>query len=192
MQTEFTGRQQKVGKSLRTLADEGLSRIEKVLGRTASAHVTFSMERYRHIVEVTIRTRLQIIVGVAVSSDAGTALRNALEKAEKQALRLKKRKIQLHRQSKDKTAAKVQAAPGKRAVSSSKLATSPALVEEIAVELHVVPSKESVARRPMSIHEAVKEAEYRDREVFVFKDHSGDIKVLHRTREGMVQLIEVS
>lgn len=189
MQTEFTGRQQKVTKPLRTLADEGLSRIEKIVGRTANAHVIVSSEKYRQTVEVTIKTRLQMIVGIAESTDVETALRGALDKAEKQAIKLKKRKIQSHRQSKEVTDAKEKTASSKRPVEKT-LPGQPRL-EEAAVELHIVPSKESVARNPMTVHEAVKEAEYRDRDVFIFRDHTGDIKVLHRTREGIVQLIEV-
>lgn len=187
MQAEFTGRKQKITKALRELAEEGLDRIEKVVGRTASAHVTFSHEKYRHTVEVAITTRQQNIIGIAESADEASALREALEKAEKQAVRLKKKKIQLHRQSKEKIISK--------AASSSRkgnAALSLAAVEtEDSVELHIVPSKESVAARPMALHEAVKEAEYRDRDVFVFRDHDGDVKVLHRTRDGVIQLIEV-
>jgi putative sigma-54 modulation protein len=57
-------------------------------------------------------------------------------------------------------------------------------------EPHVVRSADSVALRPMTIDEAVKEAEFRDRDVFVFRDKQGDVKVLHRTRDGRMELIE--
>jgi putative sigma-54 modulation protein len=42
----------------------------------------------------------------------------------------------------------------------------------------------------MTLEEAVKEAEFRDREVFVFRDHEGGVKVLHRTKDGKLELIE--
>ena len=48
-----------------------------------------------------------------------------------------------------------------------------------------------VALRPMSLEEAVKEAEFRDREVFVFRDTHGGLKVIHRKRDGKMELIEV-
>ena len=186
MQTEFTGRKQKITKALHALAEEGLSRIEKIVGQTASAHVTFSTEKYRHTVEVAIKIRLQTIIGIAESSEEATALRNALDKAEKQAIRLKKKKIQSHRQSKEKTSAKASALKKRTSVLNI---AAPEI--EDSEELHIVPSKESVAKRPMSLHEAVKEAEYRDRDVFVFRDLDGEVKVLHRTREGIIQLIEI-
>ncbi len=59
------------------------------------------------------------------------------------------------------------------------------------VEPHVVRSLDSVALRPMSLEEAVKEAEFRDREVFVFRDPGGQVKVLHRKRDGRMELIEL-
>ncbi len=42
----------------------------------------------------------------------------------------------------------------------------------------------------MTLEEAIKEAEFRDREVFVFRDASGKVKVLHRTKDGKMELIE--
>jgi putative sigma-54 modulation protein len=48
-----------------------------------------------------------------------------------------------------------------------------------------------VALRPMSLEEAVKEAAFRDRDVFVFRDHGGQAMVLYRKRDGKMELIEV-
>ena len=42
----------------------------------------------------------------------------------------------------------------------------------------------------MTLEEAVKECEFRDRDVFVFRDPSGKVKVLHRTKDGKIELIE--
>ena len=42
----------------------------------------------------------------------------------------------------------------------------------------------------MTLEEAVKEAEFRDREVFVFRDDKGCVKVLHRKKDGKLELIE--
>ncbi len=44
---------------------------------------------------------------------------------------------------------------------------------------------------PYVFEEAVKEAAFRDREVFVFRDHEGQALVLHRKRDGKMELIEV-
>ena len=38
--------------------------------------------------------------------------------------------------------------------------------------------------------EAIKEAHFRDRDVFVFRDPKGKLMILHRTRDGKMELIE--
>jgi putative sigma-54 modulation protein len=57
-------------------------------------------------------------------------------------------------------------------------------------EVHLVHAKDSVAFRPMTLEEAIKEAHFRDRDVFVFRDPKGRLLILHRTREGKMELIE--
>jgi putative sigma-54 modulation protein len=57
-------------------------------------------------------------------------------------------------------------------------------------EVHLVHAQDSVALRPMTLEEAIKEAHFRDKDVFVFRDPKGKLIVLHRTREGKMELIE--
>ena len=57
-------------------------------------------------------------------------------------------------------------------------------------EAHIVSSTDSVSIRPMTLEEAVKEAEFRDKDVFVFRDSQGRVKVLHRKKDGKMELIE--
>jgi putative sigma-54 modulation protein len=57
-------------------------------------------------------------------------------------------------------------------------------------EVHLVQAKDSVALRPMTLEEAIKEAHFRDKDVFVFRDPKGRLLVLHRTRDGKMELIE--
>jgi len=57
-------------------------------------------------------------------------------------------------------------------------------------EVHLVRSADSVALRPMTLEEAIKEAHFRDRDIFVFRDPKGKLMVLHRTRDGKMELIE--
>ena len=57
-------------------------------------------------------------------------------------------------------------------------------------EAHIVRSSDSVSFKALTLEEAVKEAEFRDREVFVFRDLQGRVKVLHRKKDGKMELIE--
>jgi putative sigma-54 modulation protein len=59
------------------------------------------------------------------------------------------------------------------------------------VEPHILSAAEALAIRPMTIEEAVKEAEFRDRDLLVFRDLAGDLFVLHRRRDGKMELVEI-
>ena len=59
------------------------------------------------------------------------------------------------------------------------------------VEPHILSASEALAIRPMTIEEAVKEAEFRDRDLLVFRNLAGDLFVLHRRRDGTMELVEV-
>ena len=43
----------------------------------------------------------------------------------------------------------------------------------------------------MTIEEAVKDAEFRDRDLLIFRTVSGDMFVLHRRRDGQMELVEI-
>lgn len=213
MQIEYTGRQVTVTRALRNLAETGIERIARILGKATSAHVILSATKYRQTAEVTIKTRLNKIVGVAECPNMETSLREALEKAESQAIRSRKRLQAKKRQPKDekitaepqllrpRRPAKPMAhdeAPSAAARAEGKLRGKeiiPVTVHSFPTkapvhEPHVTRSNDSVALRPMTLEEAVKEAEFRDREVFVFRDNRGAVKVLHRKRDGKMELIE--
>jgi len=59
-----------------------------------------------------------------------------------------------------------------------------------AFEIHLVRSDEADSLKPMTLEEAIKEAHFRDRDVFVFRDPKGKVMVLHRKRDGKLELIE--
>ncbi len=58
-------------------------------------------------------------------------------------------------------------------------------------EPHVTRSIDAVALRPMSLEEAVKELETRNRELFVFRDRAGLLRILHCRRDHTLELIEL-
>jgi putative sigma-54 modulation protein len=221
MQVEYTGRQTAITPSLRRLAEEGLDRVGKVVGRGCSAHVILTEEKYRQTAEVTVQTRFQTIVGLCESSVMEIALRDALAKAEIQAIKHKDKFRTRTREPKDgKTAHEPELSrPRNNRISvtalpdvaepilpASKTTSKPAngngtsrKPEPVRVhspshgtaiaEPHVVHCDDCVAESSMSLDEAVKESELRDKDVFVFRDSGGDLQVLHRRRDGVMELI---
>jgi putative sigma-54 modulation protein len=214
MQIEYTGRQFAITPSLHAIGDEGVERIGKILGKITTAKVVLSAEKYRQSAEVTISTRLQSIVGLSEATSMEIALREAIAKAETQAirhkdrLRARKRKPKEEKVAEDSELARTHrpgravslaasAAPETKAANGSGHKKPPPVTvhsfpaRTAIAEPHVVRSIDSIAMRPMTLEEAVKEAEFRDREVFVFRDNQGALKVLHRKRDGKMELIEV-
>ncbi len=198
MNVEYTGRQFEVTPAARKQVEAGLEKIQKILGGNLDTHVVFSVERHRHIVEITVAARNRPpIVGMAEAADVSAALSNALNKVERQALKYKTRS-----KSKKKKARKRQQEQVVPEEVSLALAVGGDLRTAVPVKVHTFPSKvkitetyvvrngDSVARRPLTVEEAVKEAEFRDREVFVFRDLEGRVKVLHRKKDGKMELIE--
>jgi putative sigma-54 modulation protein len=216
MQVEYTGRQVSVTAALRKMGDEGIERMERLLPKLADAHIVLTSEKYRKTADVTLRMRQGKIVGFAESNNMETALREALGKAETQAVRWRKRLHTIKRQPKeeklptDVLPVRPRRASRTRAESAEEETTAAAMksngkrpaktVVPVTVhtfpakspiaEPHIVRSADSVALRPMTIEEAVKEAEFRDRDVFVFRNHEGTVCVLHRKRDGKMELIE--
>ncbi len=124
-----------------------------------------------------------------------SAVGEALDRIERQALKYKGRWRDRKRQPKKKwngeaTAAEQLAAVGEKVSTAVPVVvhTYPAVVR--IAEAHVTHDNSSVALRPLTLEEAIKEAEFRDRDVFVFRDNQGRVKVLHRTKDGRMELIE--
>jgi putative sigma-54 modulation protein len=97
MEVEFTARQVKITRDLRTLAEEGMERIALILGKNARASIVFSAQKRLQIVEVTIQARLHTIVAEGKAESLESALRQAIEHAESQVRRRRDRRMAIKR-----------------------------------------------------------------------------------------------
>ena len=79
--------------------------------------------------------------------------------------------------------------PGKQTKAAIAVHSFPG--KAMVVEPHILSASEALAIRPMTIEEAVKEAEFRDRDLLIFRSLSGELYVLHRRRDGKMELVEV-
>jgi ribosome hibernation promoting factor len=196
MNVEYTGRQYEITPAVRKQIESGLSKIKKLLGDNFDTHVILAVEKHRHKAEITITVRNHPIVGMAEATEMSSAITEALDRIDVQAVKYKGRLRARKRSAKRKWAVPgVKMGSVSMAVGSSTTTAVPVVVHAFpatirTTEAHVVKSEDSVALRPMTLEEAVKECEFRDREVFVFRDSTGRVKVLHRTKDGRIELIE--
>lgn len=195
MNVEYTGRHYEVTPANRKDIEAGLTKIRKILRDRFETKVILAVEKHRHKAEITINSRIGPLVGLAQASDMDVAIGDALEHLEKQALRNKTRIITKKRRNHKKwdgeakpvSEAAAGAATGSPSVSMV-VHKFPAVAKS--TEVHLVRSDEAVAMRPMTLEEAIKEAHFRDRDLFVFRDPKGKLMILHRTRDGKMELIE--
>jgi putative sigma-54 modulation protein len=201
MNVEYTGRHYEVTTAIRKEVETGLTKIRKILGDKFETKVILAVEKHRHKAEITINPRNGPLVGLAQAKDMSIAVNEAIDHLEKQAIKYKTRW-----QSKKRSARKSEEVNKWNGHSDQEdIQTAVGLNEKTAVpvmvhkypavakttEVHLVRSDESVAMRPMTLEEAIKEAHFKDRDVFVFRDPKGKVMVLHRAKDGKMHLIEV-
>jgi len=201
MNVEYTGRHYEITSAIRKEVENGLAKIRKILGDRFEAKAVLAVEKHRHKAEITITPRNGPLVGLAQAKDMMIAVGQALDHLEKQAVKYKTRwqsKKRSARKSEEEKkwngASVAQPAPATKVGLTEKTAVPVAVhrfppVAKI-TDVHLVRSPESVAMRPMTLEEAIKEAHFRDRDVFVFRDPKGKLMILHRTRDGKMELIE--
>lgn len=197
MNVEYTGRQFEVTPVTRKQVEAGLQKLTRILGSNFQTHVILSTEKRRHIAEIAVTVRNHPpIVGLSEAPDMIVAIGSALDKIERQAVkyntRWKSKKRQARKRQVDPVSEDVSLAI---AVGGDLKTAIPVKVHSFPntvkfTETHIVRSPDSVSHKPLTLEEAVKEAEFRDREVFVFRDLEGRVKVLHRKKDGKMELIE--
>jgi putative sigma-54 modulation protein len=196
MNVEYTGRQYEITPVIRKQVEHGLTKLTKILGDNFDSKVILATEKHRCKAEITVTIRSNPIVGLAEASEMLSAIGVALGHIERQAIKHRTRWRSLKRAARKKRAVKAEVEDEKRMAVGATAATAvPVVVHSYpaisrTTEAHLVRSTDSVALRPLTLEEAIKEAEFRDRDVFVFRDTAGKVKVLHRTRDGKMELIE--
>ena len=199
MNVEYTGRQCEITPTIRKDVETGLKKIRKILGDKFETKVILAVEKHRHKAEITISPRNGPLVGLAQANDMSSAIGEAFEHLQKQAVKYKTRwrskKRHAQKNHEKKWNGKVLPEDVKGTVGLTAATAVSVVVHRYpavakTTDVHLVRSDDSVALRPMTLEEAIKEAHFRDRDVFVFRDPKGKVMVLHRTRDGKMELIE--
>ena len=105
MNVEYTGRGTAITPKQKKLADSELTRIDQIIGRTVSAHVILTEDKYRQIAEVTMKTAMESLVVTCEGTDMLVVLHDALKKIELQAIKHKERKMTVERKAKPNSVA---------------------------------------------------------------------------------------
>ena len=195
MNVEYTARKYQITPIIRREVETGLSKIRKILGDRFETKVVLAVEKRRHKAEITINPPNGPIVGLAQTADMKSAVSEALDHLQKQALKHKTKWLSKKRKAVKKFDGQSLEENLEEVLELTENTTVSVLVHKFpsvarTTEVHLVHSRDSVALRPMTLEEAIKETHFRDKDVFVFRDPQGKVMVLHRTRDGKMELIE--
>jgi putative sigma-54 modulation protein len=175
MNIDFTGRQMEVGDDLRRYTEARLRKITRLLGDTYEMHVILTAEKHRRLAEITLKVRDHTLVGIEESGDPRTSLNGALAKLERQAVRLRERKLTRKRRPKPATTVVLNV-------------LGPSRVEQ---EEHRTIQTERVPIKPMSVDEAIAALDQSRAGAVVFRNPATErVNVIYCRPDGNLGLIE--
>ena len=175
MRIDFTGRQIEVSPDLRRYTEERLRKLSRVLRDRFGIHVILTAEKHRRIAEITLKLREHTLVGVEVTGDARSSINGALDKLERQAVRLMARRRTRKRRPKPASAVLLNVLG----------------VERVDHEEHRVLETERFPIKPMSVEEAIESLDSTRIGMVVFRNSESErVNVLYRRQDGNLGLIE--
>jgi putative sigma-54 modulation protein len=173
MRIVVSGKNIVVTDALKDKVNKKLSKFEKFLGPNSEAHATLSVEKGRHIFEVTIPFNGIILRGEEATDDMYMSIDNVIEKLEKQ---VHKQKTKLERKMKDYNLR-----------FDTLFENIPDTEEE---ELQIVKTKR-FAMKPMPAEEAAMQMELLGHNFFVFSNSdTEEVNVIYKRKDGNYGLIE--
>jgi putative sigma-54 modulation protein len=174
MNIDFTGRQMEVGNDLRQYTQGRLRKITRLLGDAYEMHVILTAEKHRRAAEVTLKFRDHTLVGVEESGDAQISLHGALDKLERQAVRLLERNRTRKRRPKPATTVVLNV-------------LGPEGVHE---ERRTIET-ERIAIKPMTMDEAISALDQSRAGAVVFRNPDTErVNVIYHRPDGNLGLIE--
>ncbi|MBR1843143.1 MAG: ribosome-associated translation inhibitor RaiA [Oscillospiraceae bacterium] len=178
MRFTFTEKKITTSPDLRAYAERKIGKLDRFFRDESDAFVTFSLERGRHIAEVTLRNGGMFYRVSEQTGDMYASIDSAVASIERQ---IRKNKTRLEKRL--------------RAGSlTEKLADAPALVAEPVEEeedYKIIRTKR-IAIKPMGVEEAVLQMNLLGHDFFVFRDQDNDEKyaIVYRRKSGGYGLIE--
>lgn len=182
MQFSIRGQHIEVTEALKDYVDKKLSRLEKYFDAppTSEGHVTLSVIRGLHTVEVTIQLPGVVLRAEDRSEDMYSSIDAVVDKLERQ---IRKHKTKLNRKFRQEGSLKT-------LFVEDGMATGSVAVEQDDDELEVVRTKR-FTMKPMDVEEAILQMNMVGHDFFVFTNiDSQEVNVVYKRDDGKYGLIE--
>lgn len=176
MQITTTFRHMEPSEALKSYAEEKLERVKKYIDEPIAVQVFLTVEKIRHMAEVTITAKGITIKAAEESNDMYASIDSVSDKIERQLRRFKER-IKAHKPASDARERQVQ----KSIVEAQSI--------EETTEPVIIKTK-SFSMKPMSVEEAVMQMELLHKDFLVYTEASTEnINVVYRRKDGNYGLI---
>ena len=160
--------------SLRTYAEEKITKLDKYLDSPAEAHIVLTVEKFRHQADITLSVNGTRIKAFEETGDMYSAIDQVMDKVEKQ-LKRHLSKIRDRRSEGGREENLVEEGG----------AEVPSPDEEAVIEV------EKLEAKPMDPEEAAMQLGFSNQEFMVFRNaKTNEINVLYRRKDGNLGLIE--
>jgi putative sigma-54 modulation protein len=176
MRLDITGRHVDITPGIRQLIATRLARLERVLNDAAvSASIILTREKFRHRTELVVHAKGDhTLSAVGEGNGWPLSVRQAAEKVERQAGKLKSKWTE-----------------GKRQRGGSRVANAPAAAERAAAPPRRDVRRTRYAVKPMSVEDAALRVQSGPDTFVVFRNAETDaISIVHRRKDGSLGLIE--
>ena len=175
MDIAVTFRHMEPADSLRTYAEEKISKIQKYLDSPSEAHIVLSVEKFRHLADVTLSLDGTTIKGVEETDDMYSAIDQVMDKIEKQVKRYRSK-------IRDRRTDTRKGEGGVETEDAGALNTEEPIIET-----------EKLVAKPMDPEEAAMQLDMSQQDFLVFRNsRSREINVIYKRRDGNLGLIEPS
>jgi len=198
MKITFTGKQDKLNASQERKLAMAFARLSKLLEQKGEkeAQVILSSERHLQNAEIRLNYYDHKLVGAGSAADQFTAVMDAVEKVEKQAIKNRSKWREAKRDTPVRAARTTGAAvvsaeaPAKPEKGESKAKAKAKKAAKAPKPSKIVQATAKTNGKPMTIDEAMLAMED-NREYMVYRDTETDkVSVLIRRRDGKVDLVE--
>lgn len=178
MEITVTFRHMEPSESLKSYAEEKISKINKYLDFPIEAHIVLAVEKFRRMADVTLSLNGTMIKGVEETEDMYSSIDQVMDKIEKQVKRYRE-KLRKRRSENRKNEEKLGMA-------------EPEDISDLAQEEPTIEIEKLVAK-PMDAEEAAMQLNMSQQDFFVFRNsRSREINVMYKRKDGNLSLIEPS
>ncbi len=180
MNINVTFRHMETTEALKQYAIDKVSKIKKYIDAPIEVHVVLSVEKFRHIAEVSFTINGFVVKGQEETEDMYAAIDMVMDKIERQVRRYKDRLKR--KRGAGSAEEKMRVKMNVVAVDHDQAETTPQVIKSTNFSI-----------KPMDIDEAIMQMNLIDNDFLVFRnDSSNEVNVIYRRKDGNYGLIEPS